>query len=69
MLKVITYKSAVSSFYGTEYEIWDGFGTIGSIENQYATFEVILFMFSWADIVAPELKSCPTENFYFKILI
>ena len=32
-LKVITHKSLSEQFYGTEIEIWTGFGPVGSTEN------------------------------------
>ena len=58
-------------FYGTENEIWAGFGPVGNTEKMggqlWATFEGVFFMFSGAkkwfklffkNIVAFALKSC-----------
>ena len=47
------YKSCAGRhFYGTENEIWAGLGPVGNTEKKglgllWATFEDLLFMFSW----------------------
>ena len=42
LLKVIIISHAVSIFYGTEIEIWAGFGLIGSTERFGADYEPFL---------------------------
>ena len=51
--KSIYISCAVSNFYGTEIEIWAGFGPVGNTEKRIwgqlsANFEGGLFMFSGA---------------------
>jgi hypothetical protein len=57
----------VGNFYGTEIEIWAGFGPVSITEKKLgrlrATIESAFFMFSWAkfffeNIVVSALKSC-----------
>ena len=50
--KSLYISCAMSNFYGTEIEIWAGFGLVGNTEKKlgqlWATFEGSFFMFSWA---------------------
>ena len=51
--KSLSISCAVSNFYGTEIEIWAGFGPVGITEKNWADYELILgrfFMFSGTKI-------------------
>ena len=66
--KSLYISCAVNNFYGTEIEIWAGFGPVGSTEKNLADYEqflrAIFSMFSWPkhffpkNIVRSSLKSC-----------
>ena len=66
----------VSNFYGTEIEIWAGFGLVGITEKKlgqlWGTFEVDFSCFqghffknNFKNIVAFALKSCINEAEFF----
>ena len=59
--KSLYISPAVNCFYGTEYEIWAGFGLVGSTENfGLGLLRAIFYVFPGQNTVASTLKSCMT---------
>ena len=66
--KSLWISCVVSNFYGTEIEIWSGYGEVGNTEKKlgqlWATFDVAFFLFpgakkfffSFLNVVASMLK-------------
>ena len=60
LTKVINVSPAVSHFYGTKYEIWDGFGLVVSNKNFGLGRKIFYYLNIRANDIASALKSCST---------